>query len=146
MMIQKIKMALFTASAVLSLAVPALVTSTASASFTQQDINNQTCSGTSGNLTTGTGSFGSCATKNGSTLNDYAKLIINLLSVVVGFVAVVMIIIGGFRYITSGGSSDKVSGAKNTILYGIIGLIIVALAQVIVQFVLNKTANPTVGG
>jgi TRAP-type C4-dicarboxylate transport system permease small subunit len=69
------------------------------------------------------------------------KKIINILSVIVGVVAVIMIIIGGFRYITSGGSSDKVTGAKNTILYAIIGLIIVALAQVIVRFVLNKTAG-----
>jgi uncharacterized membrane protein len=145
-MIKKIKMTLVSMSAVLTLLVPALATSTASATFTQNDINNQTCSGTQGDLTTGGGSFANCADKNGQTLNDYAKLIINLLSVIIGFVAVVMIIIGGFRYITSGGSSEKVSGAKNTILYGIIGLIIVALAQVIVQFVLNKTANPTSAG
>jgi hypothetical protein len=52
-----------------------------------------------------------------------------------------MLIIGGFRYITSGGNSEGIGKAKNTIIYAIIGLIIVALAQIIVQFVLNKTAN-----
>jgi hypothetical protein len=52
-----------------------------------------------------------------------------------------MIIYGGFRYITSGGDSNGVTAAKNTILYAIIGLIIVALAQIIVNFVLNKTTS-----
>jgi hypothetical protein len=52
-----------------------------------------------------------------------------------------MIIWGGLKYITSGGDSGNVTGAKNTILYAIIGLIIVALAQFIVRFVLSKTTG-----
>ena len=56
--------------------------------------------------------------------------------------AVIMIIWGGFRYVTSGGDSNKVSSAKNTIIYAVIGLIIVALAQFIVKFVLDKTVAP----
>jgi hypothetical protein len=52
-----------------------------------------------------------------------------------------MIIFGGLRYITSGGNDSSVTGAKNTILYAIIGLIIVALAQVLVRFTLNKVTN-----
>lgn len=75
------------------------------------------------------------------SFNSLLTKIINIISVVVGVVAVIMIIIGGFRYITSGGSSEKVTAAKNTILYGLIGLIIVALAQVIVRFVLNQVTN-----
>jgi len=72
------------------------------------------------------------------SLNDTIASVINLLSVLVGVAAVIMIIIGGFRYITSAGDSTKVTSAKNTIIYAIIGLIIVALAQLIVHFVLNK--------
>jgi hypothetical protein len=71
-------------------------------------------------------------------LNNLIRRIINLLSIVVGFVAVIMIIIGGLRYITSGGSDTGVTSAKNTILYAIIGLIIVALAQLLVRFVLRQ--------
>jgi hypothetical protein len=71
-------------------------------------------------------------------LNDVITNIVNVLSVIVGIVAVIMIIIGGFRYITSGGDSGNVSGAKNTILYAIVGLVIVALAQFIVRYVLNQ--------
>ena len=65
--------------------------------------------------------------------------IVNLISVAVGIAAVIMIIVGGFRYITSGGKQESVTSAKNTIMYALIGLVIVALAQIIVKFVLNKT-------
>ena len=73
-----------------------------------------------------------------TTVNDIIKLIINIFSLVVGVISVIMIIIGGLKYITSGGESGNVSGAKNTILYAVIGLVVVALAQVIVRFVLSK--------
>jgi len=56
-------------------------------------------------------------------------------------VAVIMIIIGGFRYITSGGNDTSITSAKNTILYAVIGLVIVALAQVLVHFVLRNITN-----
>lgn len=74
-------------------------------------------------------------------LNNLIRKVINLLSLVVGIVAVIMIIIGGLRYITSGGSDTGVTSAKNTILYAIIGLIIVALAQLLVRFVLRQVTS-----
>jgi len=74
-------------------------------------------------------------------LSDLIKKIINIFSVIVGVIAVVMIIVGGLKYITSGGESSNVSGAKNTIIYAIVGLIVVALAQFIVHFVLSNTAS-----
>jgi hypothetical protein len=60
---------------------------------------------------------------------------------VVGIIAVVMIIVGGLRYITSAGNDTGVAAAKKTILYALIGLVVVALAQIIVQFVLNKSTS-----
>ena len=69
-----------------------------------------------------------------STLNT----IINVIIGVIGFVAVVVIILGGVQYTTSAGASDKVANAKNTILYGIIGLVIALLAFAIVNFVLSN--------
>jgi uncharacterized membrane protein len=80
---------------------------------------------------------------NASKLNTLIKNIINIFSILVGIVAVIMIIVGGFRYITSGGDSGNVTTAKNTILYAIVGLVIVALAQFIVRFVLEKSTNLT---
>jgi hypothetical protein len=57
---------------------------------------------------------------------------------VVGVVSVIMIIIGGFKYIISSGDSANVTSAKNTILYAIIGLVVVLLAQIIVRFVIAR--------
>lgn len=74
-------------------------------------------------------------------VNGIIRLVINMFSLIVGVISVIMIIIGGLKYITSGGDSGNVSGAKNTILYAIIGLIVVALAQVIVRFVLQKATG-----
>ncbi len=76
---------------------------------------------------------------NDTSVTTIANKVVNIFSLVVGAIAVIMIIVGGFRYITSGGSSDKIGSAKNTLIYAIVGLIIVALAQIIVHFVLNRT-------
>jgi len=88
---------------------------------------------------------GGCDLSNGdtTTINDTITQAINILSVLVGVTAVVMIIIGGFKYITSSGDSGNTASAKNTILFALIGLVIVGLAQVIVQFVINRTPDPT---
>jgi len=75
---------------------------------------------------------------NGVNINSLITNIINIFSWVVGVTAVIMIIIGGFRYVTSNGDSNGMTSARNTIIYAIIGLVIVALAQAIVQFVLKK--------
>jgi hypothetical protein len=90
------------------------------------DVNDTSCSG---------------GTDAVATINDLIRKVINLLSVIVGIVAVIMIMVGGFRYITSGGSDTGVTSAKNTILYAIIGLIIVALAQLLVRFVLRQVSG-----
>lgn len=75
------------------------------------------------------------------SLNNTITQVINILSVVGGIIAVVMIIVAGYRYITASGNESSIASAKNTLLYAIIGLVIIALAQVIVQFVLKKTTE-----
>jgi hypothetical protein cdiviTM7_00647 len=57
---------------------------------------------------------------------------------IVGFISVIMLVYGGLRYILSGGDSKKVTDAKNTVLYAIIGLIISLLSYAIIKFVLNS--------
>lgn len=69
--------------------------------------------------------------------------VVDIFSWIVGVVAVIMIIVAGFKYITSGGDSGKVTSAKNTILYAVVGLIIVALAQAIVFFVIENVDSTT---
>lgn len=77
-------------------------------------------------------------TDEDARINDLVVTIINIFTWVVGVVAVIMIIIAGFRYVVSGGDSGSVGGAKNTIIYAIVGLIVVILAQVIVRFVVQN--------
>ena len=69
--------------------------------------------------------------------NGVFKRITNTILYIVGIVAVIMLIIGGIRYVTSGGDAKKVTDAKNTVLYAIIGLIISLLAYAIVNFVIS---------
>ena len=64
--------------------------------------------------------------------------IINAVIGVLGLVCVVVMIIGGVNYMTSNGDAGKVKKAKDTILYGVIGLIIVALSFAIVNFVISN--------
>ena len=131
-MLQKIKNYILAASAVLMIGAPALVPAIASA-----DLKDNLCQGT--NLAVDGSQSTSCDTNGDNTsLGGIATKIVNLLSVIVGVIAVIMIIFGGFRYITSGGDSGNVSTAKNTLIYAIVGLVIVALAQFIVHFVLNN--------
>ncbi|MCL1839671.1 pilin [Candidatus Saccharibacteria bacterium] len=69
--------------------------------------------------------------------------ITNTILFVVGIISIVMLIWGGLRYILSGGDSKKVTDAKNTILYAIIGLIVALLAYAIVNFVINAIGGDT---
>ncbi|MDZ7744459.1 MAG: pilin [Candidatus Saccharibacteria bacterium] len=64
--------------------------------------------------------------------------VLNLLSIVIGFASVVVIMIGGLRYILASGDPNNINAAKNTILYAIVGLAVAAMAQAIVLFVLNR--------
>lgn len=66
------------------------------------------------------------------------KGIIDVILYVLGAVAVIMIIIGGFRYVVSNGDSGAITSAKNTIFYAVIGLVVAILAYAIVNFVLKN--------
>lgn len=95
-------------------------------SYAQGDARSQVC-----------GSIGGCGSGQGR-IQSVIETIINILSAVGGIIAVIMIIIGGFKFLTAGGDSNSVSSARNTIIYAIVGLIVIAFAQVIVRFVLQK--------
>lgn len=136
-MINKIKLLVLSVLAMSLFVAPVAV----SAATTSTDIQNGLCSGA--DLKFGSTSCSASQADESKQLNNLISKIINIVSVIVAVVAVVMIIVGGFKYITSGGDSSNVTGAKNTILYAIIGLVIVALAQFIVKFVLN-TSNSVV--
>jgi Type IV secretion system pilin len=140
---QKIK-TIIAAAFVLALSIaPVALVSGAAVAASDAKIQNSTCAGANLDATQISGTS-SCTTTNANAATDVNKivgLVINIFSWVVGVVAVIAIIIGGFKYITSGGDAGGVTGAKNTILYAIVGLIIVALAQLIVKFVLGNVTQ-----
>lgn len=66
------------------------------------------------------------------------QTITNVLLFIIGAISVIMLIIGGIRYVVSGGDSSAVTSAKNTILYAIVGIIVALLAYALVNFVLSS--------
>lgn len=76
-------------------------------------------------------------TDDGDTLQSDVQTILTAIIGVLGFVCVVVMIIGGVNYMTSTGDAGKVKKAKDTILYGLIGLIVCVLAFALVQFVIG---------
>jgi len=97
---------------------------------TQSQAANEICSGID---LTGSSTCGD----QGAAVNNAVSVVINLLSAIIGLVAVVMVIIAGVRFVTSGGDPSKVAGAKSALIYAIIGLVIVALAQLIVHTLIS---------
>ncbi len=77
------------------------------------------------------------ATKNDKALNIVGT-ITDFLMWALGIVSVIMIVVGGFKYVTSNGDANAIQSAKNTILYAVIGLAIAILGQVIIQFVAKQ--------
>jgi nitrate reductase gamma subunit len=61
-----------------------------------------------------------------------------IIAIFSGVAAVIIIIIGGFMYVTSGGDSGKVSVAKDTIIYACVGLVVIVLGQSIIIFVIDR--------
>lgn len=84
---------------------------------------------------------GSTTTTGAGKVQGVVTTMLDYFSVIVGLLAVVMLIFAGLKFITAGGDSSKVQSARQSIVYAVIGLVVVALAQVIVQFVLSR-ANP----
>lgn len=75
------------------------------------------------------------------------RTITNVLLFLVGAISVIMLIVGGLRYVVSGGDSTAVQGAKNTILYAIVGIIVAILAYAAVSFVISSfSGGASTGG
>lgn len=139
-MIQKIKQFVLIGLTGLMMTLPGLLVPAASG-MASADIAGNVCDGS--NAASGTSGNSGCKSKNDPTtgLTTLAQQITKWFSIIVGAISIIMIIYGGFRYITSGGDSGKVGNAKNTLIYAIVGLIIVVLAQIIVNFVITQTGS-----
>jgi len=71
------------------------------------------------------------------TLDEAARSFLNLFSAVAALVAVAVLIYGGISYMLSSGDSAKTEKAQNTIIYALVGLVIVGLAYLVIGFILN---------
>ena len=79
--------------------------------------------------------------QEGTSLFDAGGIfqqITNILLFLVGAISVIMLIIGGVRYVISGGDQNQVTGAKNTIMYAIVGIVVAFLAYAAVNFVVTR--------
>lgn len=75
---------------------------------------------------------------DGPSINTAIEVAVNTLSLVVGVASVVMVMLGGYRYITSAGDASKANAARSTVLYALIGVVIVAVSQLILQLVVSR--------
>jgi hypothetical protein len=73
----------------------------------------------------------------GTGVTNIVQAVVTILSYIVGIASIIMILLAGFKYVTAGGDSNKVSSAKSTLIYALVGLVIAALAQFLVHAVLN---------
>lgn len=99
----------------------------------------------------GIGGGANCAKPTGAAENLFGdgsifNTITNILLFLIGAVSVIMLIIGGVRYVVSGGDQGAVTSAKNTILYAIIGIVIAFLAFAAVRFVTDQLQKSTYTG
>lgn len=86
----------------------------------------------------GGGNSSVCSSAGTDKADSMVKIIINTLLSLLGIIAVIMIIVGAIRYTASAGDSARIKGAKDTVMYSVIGLVVAILSFTIVNFVLDK--------
>lgn len=76
----------------------------------------------------------------GASVDGIIGNVVNLFLYVVGAVAVIMVIFGGFQFATSAGDASKAAKGRNTLLYALAGLVVAAFAYAIINFVLEEVS------
>jgi hypothetical protein len=99
--------------------------------------------GCGSNISVSGSSSATCGTTTtgSSHVDTLITNIINVFSAIIGAIAVIMLIYGGLQFGIGGNDPGKVGNARNTITYALVGLVVVGMAQFLVQFVLNRVAN-----
>ncbi len=64
--------------------------------------------------------------------------IASIISIIAGVAAVIVLVVGGIRYISSNGENEQIAQSKRTIIFAVIGLVVIGLAQVIINFVISR--------
>jgi type IV secretion system pilin len=130
----KLKIGIISLFSILTLA-GAMVPLTAATSFAQS-----TCppgKSPAECLKIGVGDAGGTADAKQGSLGARIKTVVNVILYFLGAIAVFMIVLGGIRYTTSNGDPSGIKGAKDTIIYAVVGLVVAIMAYAIVNFVLD---------
>lgn len=101
--------------------------------FAVAQIQQPDCSGT-----------GICNPQFGGSLTEFILRVINIALAIAGLVAVLFLIIGGFRFITAGGNEAAAESAKKIITNSVIGVIVIILSFVIVRVVTNTLTSTNI--
>ncbi len=96
------------------------------------DIYKDACSGPAGSQSQ------LCKDKTNSSLNGLVKVVVDFLMWLAVIISVIVIILSGIKYATSGGEAQKISSAKNTLLGAVIGVAVAILAHAMVSFILKQ--------
>lgn len=75
---------------------------------------------------------------NGPSVQSVIQNVIDLLLFLVGIIAVIVIVVSGFRFVTSNGDPQQISKAKDSIIYAVIGIVVAVMAYAIVNFILDN--------
>lgn len=89
---------------------------------------------------------GDVRTRTGLGNQDPRNIAANIINVILGFLgilAVVIILLGGFKWMTAAGNDDKVAEARKLIVAGVIGLVVILAAYAVAAFVLQQLYNAT---
>lgn len=78
---------------------------------------------------------GICSSADGRSVPGTLQQVTDVLIFIIGAVAVIMVIVGGIRYTTSSGDQSALQGAKNTIMYSLIGVVVAIMAYALVRFI-----------
>ncbi len=84
-----------------------------------------------------------CGPAATNSVSNLMKRALELLSLIAGFIVVVMVILSGIKFVTANGDSQQITSARQSLIYALIGIVIVAFAQVLVHFVIGKTTKGT---
>lgn len=87
-------------------------------------------------LSGGCGDYQVCKGEGG--VYNTIKNVISILVSIAGIIAVIMIVVGGITYATSGGDASQTKRGKDTVIYAVVGLVISIMAYAIVNWVIGK--------
>lgn len=128
---KKIKHLLLTGALLLLAFAPVLSTNLVHAQVSDES-KDAACQGLGG----ATGD--ACTGDAGSSVGNLVASIINILSWIVGLISIVMMIVGGLKFVTSNGNAQAISSARSTVIYALVGVVVAVVAQVLVRFVVTR--------